>query len=559
MGTAPQKSPSPYKYSTSGKLAKVDAAIQQNLNQFTKPNVLSVRPGFEMVNGLISDNPAIVVLVRKKDAAIADADKLPDTVAGIPVDVREADTLQKMRADEPQRYSQFIATTSPQYALPTFPMQREPGTGAAQAPQFSATLAASKPVKPEVSYTPAPGAKLDEVNEPMWILCHASPDAGWPTLKQFLAGVRTNLTAGMYDFTSAHILEALDADLKSTKADFHLTLDHPTKNPTADQTDDETVGTLKRDLKAHFKTAWALVRSSPKAPKWIYPTAYHIKVAVRDESSFWLSSGNWNNSNQPDIDPISDPEGARDVAKNSDRDWHTIVNHAGLAKTYQAFLEHDMKEAESIESSASAMAVTTAFQAELLPDELATVSAELAFAAKAPSRYFPPLRVPASGTAKIRIQPILTPDNYCQLVVPLIQSATKSFYMQTQYIHPSDNPDDAPLADLINAVIERQQNGIDVKIILSQWQAQGKGDWLEKLKETGLDLSSVRIQTGVHNKGIVVDSVTVMLGSQNWSGDGVIRNRDASLIIYEPQAAKYFEQIFLHDWQNMARPCSVPK
>ena len=33
---------------------------------------------------------------------------------------------------------------------------------------------------------------------------------------------------------------------------------------------------------------------------WIFRTAYHIKVAVRDHSTFWLSSGNWNNSNQPE-------------------------------------------------------------------------------------------------------------------------------------------------------------------------------------------------------------------------------------------------------------------
>lgn len=70
-------------------------------------------------------------------------------------------------------------------------------------------------------------------------------------------------------------------------------------------------------------------------------------------------------------------------------------------------------------------------------------------------------------------------------------------------------------------------------------------------------LSAVKIQNGGHNKGLVVDSNVVMLGSQNWSGDGVIRNRDASLIIYNADAAQYYEQIFLHDWANMAQPASA--
>jgi hypothetical protein len=47
---------------------------------------------------------------------------------------------------------------------------------------------------------------------------------------------------------------------------------------------------------AGFTQAWALTRTDPDATAWIFPTAYHIKVAVRDRTAFWLSSGNWNNS-----------------------------------------------------------------------------------------------------------------------------------------------------------------------------------------------------------------------------------------------------------------------
>lgn len=48
-------------------------------------------------------------------------------------------------------------------------------------------------------------------------------------------------------------------------------------------------------------------------------------------------------------------------------------------------------------------------------------------------------------------------------------------------------------------------------------------------------------------------SKVVALGSQNWSGDGVERNRDASLIIEHQGAAQYFEKIFLHDWETLAK------
>jgi hypothetical protein len=42
-----------------------------------------------------------------------------------------------------------------------------------------------------------------------------------------------------------------------------------------------------------------------------------------------------------------------------------------------------------------------------------------------------------------------------------------------------------------------------------------------------------------------------VVGSQNWSGQGVSTNRDASLIIHNADAAKYLRQIFDHDWKNM--------
>jgi phosphatidylserine/phosphatidylglycerophosphate/cardiolipin synthase-like enzyme len=121
--------------------------------------------------------------------------------------------------------------------------------------------------------------------------------------------------------------------------------------------------------------------------------------------------------------------------------------------------------------------------------------------------------------------------------------------MQTQYINYSDTPENAKFAALVAAVVKKINDGLDVRLIMSQYETSDK---LELLQGAGLDLSHVRIQANVHNKGIVVDSQVVALGSQNWSGDGVLRNRDATLIIYNEDAAKYWQQIFIHDWTKMA-------
>jgi len=83
-----------------------------------------------------------------------------------------------------------------------------------------------------------------------------------------------------------------------------------------------------------------------------FPSAYHIKVAVRDKTSFWLSSGNWQSSNQPNIDFLGGSDGknpSQEAARNFvryNREWHVICGSAGLAEAYDDYLQRDLVEAK---------------------------------------------------------------------------------------------------------------------------------------------------------------------------------------------------------------------
>jgi phosphatidylserine/phosphatidylglycerophosphate/cardiolipin synthase-like enzyme len=68
-----------------------------------------------------------------------------------------------------------------------------------------------------------------------------------------------------------------------------------------------------------------------------------------------------------------------------------------------------------------------------------------------------------------------------------------------------------------------------------------------------LDATTFRIQENVHNKGMIVDGSTVVVGSQNWSSEGVDTNRDASVVIKSADVAAYWEKIFLLDWNERTR------
>ena len=523
-------------------LSNLTTIIEAHVAELNKPGVLSVRPGYKMQDGWPTTQPAIVVIMSQGAAPPV----LPAQIEGTPLDIRTATDIEQLRSKQPETYAKLAAHRAEfrDGAFPELDPATEEAPGVAEA---SARGVEPEAAKPQITYSGPAGTSLTPVTGNLTITCHASPDAGFPTLKSFLSATKSTLTIGLYDFTSAHILEAVQNAMLGKKK-LEITLDNPAKNPTADQTDTVTLQTLSDALGEEFVSAWALVRSNKVVPQWIYPTAYHIKVAVRDSEAMWLSSGNWNNSNQPDFDPIGSPSATdQKTATKSDRDWHVVIENAKLAKTYEAFLKHDFDVAKAIEGGPGAGVLSADDDMEV-PDVFRV-------AAKAGFEFHKPLRI---ENEHMTIIPLLTPDPgvYQPAMLKLLKSATAKVYIQLQYIHPSDKAEDADFKALIDTVIEKIAAGLDVRIIVSQWQ-QTNG-WLERLQAAGVSLDVVKIQNGVHNKGFVVDSKIVALGSQNWSAEGVLRNRDASVIIENAKAASYFEQIFVHDWTRIATKHAQP-
>jgi phosphatidylserine/phosphatidylglycerophosphate/cardiolipin synthase-like enzyme len=521
--------------------ADPSTVLRSNISEFARAGVLSVRVGRLKHGDKLSEKHGIVAFVDSEQHKGV-ADKLPQKLDGVPVQVREGSELHVMRQQEPTRFFK-LGSARHELRLPRFDTERFFDPNGNLVPAADPFTAAHHTAKPKIDYTAPSGVKLDEVQEAMTLTLHASPDAGWPQLQGFLKGVEQELVVGMYDFTSAHVLQAVKTAMATKK--LSITLDHPAKNPTADQTDEETVSDLQEAVE-DFESAWALTNADKLAPEWIYPNAYHIKVAVADGKRFWLSSGNWNNSNQPEFDP-KEADAAK-IFKKSDRDWHVICDSSTLAGVFRAYLMHDLQVASEAESS---HADTNALLAAVVPAAEPEVP-EVAEARAAAKEFFAPKTV--KGT--FRVQPLLTPDNYHEHVLALIQSAKKTFKMQTQYIHPSDQPGDEAHQALIKAVVDADARGVKVQLITSEFQAQhkqGQTDWLEKALDAGIPAATLRIQDNVHNKGIVVDGKVAMVSSQNWSADGTLRNRDAGLIIFDPGVASYFEAIFDHDWEHLAR------
>jgi phosphatidylserine/phosphatidylglycerophosphate/cardiolipin synthase-like enzyme len=543
----------------------IDRIIRKNLATLRKPGVLTVRPGFEIAGNQLTGKPAIVATVHTKrnKASISKGDMLPEKIGIFPVDVREATAHQRLRVHDPAGAALTQVTGLPEEQEPVWPFEREMPSGKTLDDPNSDTQKAFKQSrktqpathralsatqkKKQVDYSPPAGAPpLKRVQVTADITACVSPDAGYATLSKFLADTQKSLVIGMYDFTSGPLLKDFLDDLNGNRT-LQMVLDNPAPNPTRDQTDRVTVQELQLGLGKRANIAWALARSDAFATVWMFPSAYHIKVIVQDGNTFWLSSGNLNNSNEPYLSRPPHTE---------DRDWHVIIANEDLAKTFTSYLNYDYK-------SAAAGRLPN-------PDEIEK-AIEDAHAKKQthanppPAAPAPPLKNPVAvqtfSNVNVAITPLLTPDKlpngkpqYLTNIINLIKSAQKSVYIQLQYIESSKG-DGNYYEQLLQAIADKVAEGKDVKLIES---ADYGMKWAEKMKAEGVDLTAnIGLQHNVHNKGFVIDSKIVVVSSMNFSPAGVHDNRDAGVIIESPAIAQYFEKIFLSDWNTRTKPAVI--
>ncbi len=471
-----------------------------------RPEVVNVRLGWRFQDGWITKERALVVSVREKlpreELVARGIAPLPHTYRGMPVDVTHP-SLEELLIQKNGLELRELANAA--------------GS--------------------EITYVPVTDMPLSKVSDKMKVIAHASPDAGWPVLRDFIGGARRTLTAGIYEFKATHIRDeflavAAKPQFRNLTLCVHGAFGRPNRDGVRKEEMD-IVDKLEQDLATKFQCAWIQTGS---ARGWV-ATSYHIKVIVRDSSSFWLSSGNWKDSGQPNHEPLKDNPPQKRWLDEFNREWHVVVEHPGLAKTFEHYLKHDFDNNPVAPDLGEAA----------LPDLLVPEKAFLGERAPAwKPKYFAPLVV----DRVITVQPLLTPDNYLEHVLDMVRGARSELWIENQsFDAPNENQE--ALAELMNAIIDKQRRGVDVRIIFRKGYGKERKN-LEDLQTFGFDTSKIKVQDGCHTKGIVVDGERVLLGSQNITGTGITENRDASLIFEDEQIAAYYRDLFLYDWDQLA-------
>jgi phosphatidylserine/phosphatidylglycerophosphate/cardiolipin synthase-like enzyme len=384
---------------------------------------------------------------------------------------------------------------------------------------------------------------FEPVEETMDVMLHVGPEYSWEVLQGFLEESQGRLVSAMYEFQATHIKDVIEGRLRNG-ASLTLVLDNATFAKARDPEAFDRVEVFD-DWARDFTFSRVV---APEGTAGLISDSYHIKVTVRDDDTFWLSSGNWKaESSQPVI-----TQQQRDNATSEDlpgnREWHVVIRNKKLASRFRSHILQDFKRSTDLGGGP----VSPSLMDETLVD-VPIEEATLVEERRAPSSVVKPKKI----TKKVRVTPLLTPDRegavFSEAALNLINSARESLLFQIPYIAMPSNPraDRGSIDELIRALTDKLNTLDDARVLLrsggSRYSSPAHAAWYFKSK--GVDIGSrLRVIADHHTKGMVVDGRRVLLGSHNWSQPGVTLNRDASLLFDDAEIAEYYANVFEIDW-----------
>lgn len=368
--------------------------------------------------------------------------------------------------------------------------------------------------------------RIPKVSVDEEIIAYASPDSTFAVTKRLIDAATKTILIGIYDFSAAHVRELLLAAM-ARNVEVSLMLDIDGKG------ESELFDDLVR-MGVHGVSA-----PSCANPTVRFFSSSHEKVIVIDGEWTLVQSGNYSDNSIP-LNVVDG--GEKNNFRTGNRDTGLAVKSTKLAKLFTEILRADM-----------ALVMATPQMLASLPDE--DMFLVEAAPKKSPAKFFPSKRFKIKSP--LALTPVLSPDNYMDVVPKLLANATASILIEQQYVRAKQ----PHIRTLLSAMAKARAKNpdLDIRIVLGKiFDDDDLPKEMENLKilaeDFGLNLgTNVRyINTNqlvhCHNKMIVVDGRAVLISSQNWSDSAVSKNREAGLWAEHEGLASYFGAIFETDW-----------
>jgi len=143
---------------------------------------------------------------------------------------------------------------------------------------------------------------------------------------------------------------------------------------------------------------------------------------------------------------------------------------------------------------------------------------------------------------------VVNDREYFDRVFELIDSADTSIHLVMFEIKYYKKYPDSEVNQLVEKLIQKNSEGVDVKIIVDQFLTDERA--VEVLNKSGVDIKWDSTSVTTHNKLMIVDGRVVLIGSTNWSYYSFSKNHESNVIFHDKESAEQFERYFEKLWQS---------
>jgi len=127
-------------------------------------------------------------------------------------------------------------------------------------------------------------------------------------------------------------------------------------------------------------------------------------------------------------------------------------------------------------------------------------------------------------------------------IIPLINKSKTTIYMPVFLVTNKD---------LTQALIEAQNRGVKIKIILDAGNSNSVYSMHKKLRENGIDVKIENYAGKMHSKTLIIDNTYIVIGSMNFSKSGNSKNDENVIIIKNSKIAEFYTKYFHEIWNKI--------
>ncbi len=342
-----------------------------------------------------------------------------------------------------------------------------------------------------------------------------APDSSFSGIGKILDSANETLKIMVYEFWSPDIKEKIIGAL-NRGVKVYLLVEGDTYGIEGDYWNRDMLSELYELNRTQNKPIWIRLENTDKY--------LHAKVIIADGSMVFVSSENFMPTSYPpepnliELTPYNRPS----------RGWGAIIKNTAIAEAYEEFFD--------------SIFFSDALSREYNPDEDIGEAPE-----RGNVKVFRPIASMKEFDAYV--YPVFSPDNSFDTIKWMISRANYTIYLSLMYIVSGSSLVD----ELIDELVRAKDRGVTIHIILEDDFAGYYWDIVDSLKSHGFHVVPAFSRDEIlflHNKGIIVDDILVLVGSINWSEKALSENWEAGILIKSREVALYYKEVYEYDWNK---------